>query len=64
MFLKCGIFFSILISPSFALAYVDPNAGSMILQLILAGVGGLLILVKIFWKKITETVQSLFKWKK
>jgi len=35
-----------------AFAYVDPNAGSIVLQLIIGGITGILILLKVFWKKI------------
>jgi len=34
------------------LAYLDPSAGSMMLQIILGGVAGLLIALKLFWAKI------------
>ena len=35
-----------------ARAYLDPASGSMILQLILGGVAGLAVVVKLFWHKI------------
>jgi hypothetical protein len=34
------------------LAYLDPSAGSMMLQIILGGVAGLAIALKLFWAKI------------
>jgi hypothetical protein len=34
------------------LAYLDPSAGSMMLQIILGGVAGLVIALKLFWAKI------------
>jgi hypothetical protein len=34
------------------LAYLDPSAGSMMLQIILGGVAGLMIALKLFWAKI------------
>ena len=33
-------------------AYLDPGTGSMILQIILGGLGGIAIIGKIFWGKI------------
>jgi hypothetical protein len=36
----------------FVIAYLDPGSGSLILQLLLAGLMGAGILVKVFWKKI------------
>lgn len=34
------------------LAYLDPSAGSMMLQIILGGVAGLAIALKLFWARI------------
>lgn len=35
-----------------AAAYVDPAAGSMMLQLALAGVAGLAVAVRLFWRRL------------
>jgi hypothetical protein len=36
-----------------AMAYLDPNSGSLLVQLIAAGIlGSIGILVKIFWRRI------------
>lgn len=35
-----------------AYAYVDPGAGSMVLQLLLGGVAGLLVIFKLWWRSI------------
>lgn len=34
------------------LAYVDPASGSLLLQLILGGVAGLALALKLFWHRI------------
>ncbi len=34
------------------IAYLDPGSGSIILQLVLAGLLGAGVLVKVFWRKI------------
>jgi hypothetical protein len=34
-------------------AYVDPSAGSLLLQLILGGVAGLMVALRLSWKRIT-----------
>jgi hypothetical protein len=34
------------------LAYLDPSAGSMMLQLILGGLAGVAIALKLFWARI------------
>ena len=38
------------------LAYLDPSAGSMMLQLILGGVAGLAIALKLFWARILTSL--------
>ena len=43
-----------LMNPSSAYAYIDPGAGSIILQVILGGVGALAIILKIFWERIVS----------
>ena len=35
-----------------AYAYLDPAAGSVILQIILGGVAGIALLAKFYWRKI------------
>ena len=42
----------VLVTP--AQAYLDPGTGSMILQMVLGGVAGLAVLVKMQWQKIRE----------
>jgi hypothetical protein len=54
----CG--FLIAFNPFLAAwAYLDPGTGSMILQLLLGGVAGLVIIVKLYWQRFI----SLFKGK-
>ncbi|NMC64294.1 MAG: hypothetical protein GYA55_14110 [SAR324 cluster bacterium] len=42
----------IFLLPFNAHAYLDPGSGSMILQLIVAGVAGLFVGLKFFWGRI------------
>jgi hypothetical protein len=35
-----------------ALAYIDPGAGSLLLQLLIGGVGGTVLAVRLFWRRI------------
>lgn len=35
-----------------AYAYVDPGAGSMLVQLLTGGVAGALVLVRLFWSRL------------
>jgi hypothetical protein len=45
--------FVTLLAPHHAvIAYLDPGSGSLILQLLIAGLMGAGILVRVFWKKI------------
>jgi hypothetical protein len=39
-----------------ARAYVDPGSGSMLLQLVLGGVAGLLVLMKVFWRRLLTAI--------
>lgn len=41
-------------------AYLDPGTGSFILQLLLAGLFGVLLSVRIFWKRIKAFFTRLF----
>lgn len=40
--------------PAPAYAYLDPGTGSMILQMILGGVAGILVVGKLYWQRIKE----------
>lgn len=42
-----------MVLPSTAFAYVDPSSGSILLQLLLGGVAGILVAVKLWWKRLT-----------
>lgn len=35
-----------------AYAYVDPGTGSVILQILLSGVAGVLVVAKVYWKRL------------
>jgi hypothetical protein len=49
-----GVFtaLAVLLLPAQAWAYIDPGSGSMLLQLLLGGVAGLAVVVKIFWHRL------------
>ena len=44
---------ALVVSPS-AFAYLDPGSGSLLLQVILGGIAGLLVAGKLFWWRILE----------
>lgn len=35
-----------------AMAYLDPAAGSLILQVLLGGIAGLALVIKLFWRRL------------
>ena len=42
-----------------AYAYLDPGTGSMMLQLLLGGVAGGLVLIKLYWTRFKEIISRL-----
>ena len=36
-----------------AYSYLDPGAGSMLAQLIMGGIAGLLVVIKLYWNRLT-----------
>jgi hypothetical protein len=46
-----GVITALLI-PTQVFAYIDPGSGSMLLQLLLGGVAGLAVIVKLFWHRL------------
>ena len=38
--------------PATAYAYLDPAAGSLILQVILGGIAGFIVLLKLYWQRL------------
>jgi len=39
-----------------AFAYVDPNSGSMLLQVILGGAAGVALLVRLYWRRFLSRI--------
>ncbi|HBK80257.1 MAG TPA: hypothetical protein DDZ83_11425 [Nitrospinae bacterium] len=44
--------------PTTAHAYIDPGAGSLILQVLLGGIAGVLVLLKTYWRRFTGGGES------
>ena len=44
-----------------AYCYLDPGTGSYVLQMLIAGLAGALLAVKIFWQNIIAFFSGLFK---
>ena len=41
-------------------AYIDPGSGSALLQLILGGIAGIGVVVRLYWDRVKTKCQSLF----
>jgi hypothetical protein len=37
--------------------YIDPSAGSLLLQILLGGLAGAALLLKMFWRKLVNLVR-------
>lgn len=49
MVLVCAM---LLVWDARAEAYLDPGSGSMIIQLVLGGVAGLVVILKLYWRRL------------
>ena len=49
-----------LVFPSSAYAYIDPGTGSLIFQMLLAGLIGILFAIKVYWRKIKAFLGNRF----
>ena len=43
---------ALMVLPQRVLAYIDPGTGSILLQGLLAGVAGLLVVMKLYWGRV------------
>lgn len=49
------MFLAVLLIAAPAQAYIDPGAGSLVLQLIIGGVASAFVAIKLFWRRIRGT---------
>ena len=59
MTIRSGILMAVAILLAFAqpaYAYLDPGGGGMIVQLLLGGVAGAAVLVKLFWHRLITAI--------
>lgn len=54
-----AIFLMNAICPQYAFAYLDPGTGSMILQVILAGIVGIGCTFKVWWQKLSGFIKKV-----
>lgn len=52
--------FAVLLIASPAYAYIDPGTGGMLLQLLLGGLAGAVVVVRLQWERIRETTRRMF----
>ena len=45
-----------MLSHSFLVAYIDPSAGGMLVQLLLGGAAGVAVLGKLYWTRIKTSL--------
>lgn len=50
--LTVTVVFAVLALPAPAMAYLDPASGSMLLQLVLGGVAGAAVALRLFWRRL------------
>ncbi len=53
------LFLKFLFAPS-AHAYLDPGSGSFIIQMVVAGLMGFILMVKIYWGRIRTFFTNIF----
>lgn len=54
------LFFLLLCFPLYAQAYLDPGAGSMVIQVLMAGVAGVIAFVKLYGKQAFSALKKMF----
>ena len=52
--------FAFIFMASPAQAYIDPGVGGMLLQLLLGGVAGVVVIMRLYWERVTSTVRKVF----
>ena len=52
--LALAVWWGAVLAPD-AQAYIDPSAGGMLVQLLLAGTAGVAVLARLFWMRIKRT---------
>jgi hypothetical protein len=52
--------FALVLTATPAHAYIDPGTGGMLLQLLLGGLAGAAVIVRLQWERIRETTRRLF----
>lgn len=54
IFLLLNVFLIVLGFANSAWAYLDPGTGSMVLQLLLGGIAGAIVILKLYWRRFVS----------
>ena len=57
--MKLLLIFLTLVFSSNAFAYIDPGAGSLLIQMLVAGVMGAIFTIKMYWFRLKSYIQKL-----
>ena len=59
----CGFLIGVILfcSTKPALAYIDFGVGSMLVQLLLGGIAGALVIIKFYWARIKDWYRRVFR---
>ena len=52
--LASWLLLSVLVTPAFA--YIDPGSGGMMMQLLLGGFAGVVVLLRLYWQRFTTFI--------
>ena len=53
-FIASWLLLSVLVTPAFA--YIDPGSGGMMMQLLLGGFAGVVVLLRLYWQRFTTFI--------
>jgi hypothetical protein len=54
--LALTVVWCLLVAERQAFAYLDPGSGSMLLQVLLGGVAGVVVIAKLYWRRILSLI--------
>jgi hypothetical protein len=53
-FITSWLLLAVLVTPAFA--YIDPGSGGMMMQLLLGGFAGVVVLLRLYWQRFTTFI--------
>lgn len=55
-FTLCALLLTLVCMPAPAQAYIDPGTGGMMVQLLLGGLAGVVVVARLFWSKVLSFI--------